>query len=203
MIPEARAELARSRHDVTVDIVPAGALGKFENLDVLLGRHDVPSFDWTIVMDDDVALPRDFLDTFLACAEAGGLRLAQPAHRRHSHAAWEITRRHHGDDWRETTFVEIGPITAFDATAAAELLPFPQGLKMGWGLDAHWSAVAQHHGWTIGVVDATPIGHTIRPAADGYPRETAAAEARRFLDGRPYVTRDETRTLRTHRIGER
>ncbi|HEY4094912.1 MAG TPA: hypothetical protein VGM33_05350, partial [Baekduia sp.] len=65
------------------------------------------------------------------------------------------------------------------------------------------SALAQNHGWTIGVVDATPIGHTIRPAADGYPRETAAAEARRFLDGRPYVTRDETRTLRTHRIGER
>jgi hypothetical protein len=203
LIPEARAELARSRHDVTVDIVAAGALGKFENLDLLLGRHDVPSFDWTIVMDDDVALPRDFLDTFLACAEAGGLRLAQPAHRRHSHAAWEVTRRRHGDDWRETTFVEIGPITAFDATAAAELLPFPQGLKMGWGLDAHWSAVAQNHGWTIGVVDATPIGHTIRPAADGYPRETAAAEARRFLDGRPYVTRDQTRTLRTHRIGER
>jgi GT2 family glycosyltransferase len=203
LIPEARAELARSRHDVTVDIVPAGALGKFENLDVLLGRHDVPSFDWTIVMDDDVALPRDFLDTFLACAEAGGLRLAQPAHRRHSHAAWEVTRRHRGDDWRETTFVEIGPITAFDATAAAELLPFPHGLKMGWGLDAHWSAVAQERGWTIGVVDATPIGHTIRPAADGYPRETAAAEARRFLDGRPYVTRDETRTLQTHRIGER
>jgi GT2 family glycosyltransferase len=203
LIPEARAELARSRHDVTVDIAPAGALGKFENLDLLLGRHDVPSFDWTIVMDDDVALPRDFLDTFLACAEAGGLRLAQPAHRRHSHAAWEVTRRRHRDDWRETTFVEIGPITAFDATAAAELLPFPQGLKMGWGLDAHWSALAQNHGWTIGVVDATPIGHTIRPAADGYPRETAAAEARRFLDGRPYVTRDATRTLRTHRIGER
>jgi GT2 family glycosyltransferase len=199
----ARAELLRSRHDVTVEVALAAAgLGKFENLDALLARHDLATFDWVIVTDDDVALPRGFLDTFLACAEAGDLRLAQPAHRRHSHAAWDVTRRRAGSDWRETTFVEIGPITAFDRTAAATLLPFPKDLRMGWGLDAHWSAVAQERGWRIGVVDAAPIGHTIRPAAEGYPRETAAAEARRFLDGRPYVIRDDVRTVEAHRIGD-
>jgi GT2 family glycosyltransferase len=204
VMDEARAELLRSRHDVTMDVAPAASgLGKFENLDALLARHDLSTFDWIIVTDDDVTLPRAFLDTFLACAEAGGLRLAQPAHRRHSHAAWDVTRRRAGSDWRETNFVEIGPLTAFDATAAATLLPFPKELKMGWGLDTHWSAVAREHGWPIGVVDATPIGHTIRPAASDYPRETAAAEARRFLDGRPYVTRDDVRTLATHRVAER
>ena len=72
---------------------------------------------------------------------------------------------------------------------------------MGWGLDAHWSAVARERGWRIGVVDATPIGHTIRPAAADYPRETAVAEARRFLAGRPYVTRDAVRTVAAHRLG--
>jgi GT2 family glycosyltransferase len=204
LMAQARAELLRSRHDVTIDVAPAAAgLGKFENLDALLARHDLASFDWVIVTDDDVTLPRGFLDTFLACAEAGGLRLAQPAHRRHSHAAWDVTRRRTGSDWRETNFVEIGPLTAFDATAAATLLPFPKELKMGWGLDTHWSAVARERGWPIGVVDATPIGHTIRPAASDYPRETAAAEARRFLDGRPYVARDDVRTLATHRVAER
>jgi GT2 family glycosyltransferase len=205
LMAEARAELLRSRHDVTIEVAPAGTLGKFENLDHLLARHDLASFDWVIVMDDDVALPHGFLDTFLACAEAGGLRLAQPAHRLHSHAAWEVTRRQcswGGIDWRETNFVEIGPVTAFDREAAAALLPFPKNLKMGWGLDAHWSAVARGNGWRIGVVDATPMGHTIRPAADGYPRETAAAEARRFLDGRAYVPRAEVRTLQAHRIAD-
>jgi GT2 family glycosyltransferase len=203
LMAQARAELLRSRHDVTVDVAAVvPGLGKFENLDALLARHDLATFDWVIVTDDDVALPHRFLDTFLACAEAGGLRLAQPAHRRHSHAAWDVTRRRAGSDWRETTFVEIGPFTAFDRTAAAVLLPFPESLKMGWGLDAHWSAVARERGWRIGVVDATPIGHTIRPAAEGYPRETAAAEARRFLDGRPYVPRGDVRTLAAHRIGE-
>jgi GT2 family glycosyltransferase len=199
LMPQARAELERSRHDVTVDIAPAGGHGKFQNLNLLLARHDLATFDWVLVIDDDVALPRDFLDTFVACAEAGALRLAQPAHRRHSHAAWSVTRRRPGGDWRETTFVEIGPVTAFHRDVFATLLPFPE-LRMGWGLDAHWSALAQEHGWTIGVVDATPVGHTIRRTADGYPRDEAAAEAQAFLQGRPYVRRDEVRTLRTGRL---
>jgi GT2 family glycosyltransferase len=199
LMTEARAELQRSRHDVRVDVAPAGTHGKFENLDALLAGHDLADYDWVLIVDDDVALPHGFLDTFLACAEAGGLRIAQPAQRRHSHAAWEVTLRRPGADWRETTFVEIGPVTAFDREAAAALLPLPR-LRMGWGLDAHWSAVAADRGWPIGIVDATPIGHTIRPAADGYPRETAAAEARRFLDGRPYVRRDEVRTIVARRL---
>ncbi|WP_445148439.1 glycosyltransferase [Baekduia sp. Peel2402] len=204
LMADARAELSRSRHDVTIDVAPAApGLGKFENLDALLARHaPLAEFDWILVVDDDVAFPTNFLDTFLALAEAGGLQLAQPAHRRHSHAGWPVTYRARDSDWRETTFVEIGPVTAFGRDAAAALLPFPKDLKMGWGLDAHWSAVAQERGWTIGVVDATPIGHTLRPAAADYPRETAAAEARRFLDGRPYVTRDAVRTVASHRIGE-
>jgi GT2 family glycosyltransferase len=199
LMAEAREELLRSRHRVVVDVAPAGTLGKFENLDALLARHELGAFDWVLVVDDDVALPAGFLDAFLACAEAGGLQLAQPAHRRHSHAAWDVTRRRLGSDWRETTFVEIGPVTAFARAAVAALLPFPD-VRMGWGLDVHWSAVAQERGWPIGVVDATPIGHTLRPTAEGYPRETAAAEARRFLDGRPYVRRDAARTVGEHRL---
>jgi hypothetical protein len=70
---------------------------------------------------------------------------------------------------------------------------------MGWGLDVHWAAVAQERGWPIGVVDATPILHTV-PAAATYPRAAAIAEARAFLAERPYVPRDAAnRTLRTHR----
>lgn len=202
LMASARAELARSRHDVTIDTAPAGGLGKFENLTMLLERHHLPDFDWVLVVDDDIALPPRFLDTFLACAEAGDLRLAQPAHRRHSHAAWDVTRRRAGADWRETTFVEIGPLTAFSREAVAELLPFPPGLRMGWGLDARWSAVAAARGWRIGVVDATPIAHTIRPAAEGYPREAAAEEGRRLLAGGPYVRRHEVRTLASHRLGD-
>ncbi len=202
-VAQARAELATSRHDVEHVVAPATGAGKFERLNELLdergGAAGLSAYDWLVVLDDDVDLPRGFLDRFIAAAERAGLQLAQPAHRLRSHAAWDITRRVPGSGVRETTFVEIGPVTAFAPATFGVLLPFPAGLRMGWGLDAHWSAVAAQHRWPIGIVDATPVGHTLRPAAATYPREEAIAEARAFLDGRPYVTRDDVRTLRGHR----
>jgi GT2 family glycosyltransferase len=194
----ARAELRRSRHVVEIHTAPPGDRGKFENLNALLAAHPPDGFDWLLVVDDDVALPDGFLDCFLHVAEAAGLRLAQPAHRLHSHAAWAITRRRPGVAARRTTFVEIGPVTAFHRDTFATLLPLP-ALRMGWGLDAHWAAVAREHGWPIGIVDATPVGHTIAPVGARYGRDAAIAEARAFLAGRPYVRRDEVRTLQVHR----
>ena len=156
LMPAARAELLRSRHAVDVVTAPQGERGKFENLNALLAAHPPAAYDWLLVIDDDVALPRGFLDAFLWAAERTGLKLAQPAHRLHSHAAWPVTRRHPGATVRETTFVEIGPVTAFHRDSFDVLLPFPEGLRMGWGLDVHWAAVAAQHGWPIGIVDATP-----------------------------------------------
>lgn len=190
LMDAARAELLRSRHEVTVRTRPPGALGKFANLNALLTEHDLSAHDWLLVVDDDVALPRNFLDAFLALAEEADLVLAQPAHRLYSHAAWPVTRRRAGSLVRRSAFVEIGPVTAFHAATFETLLPFPE-LAMGWGLDAHWSAVARERRWPVGIVDATPVGHTLAPAAQGYSREAAVAEARAFLTDRPYVTREE------------
>jgi len=125
-------------------------------------------------------------------------KLARSAHRFKSYVAGRSRTGVRRALARETTFVEIGPVTAFPRDTFGTLLPFPD-LRMGWGLDAHWAAVAREHGWPIGVVDATPIGHTLRPAGDAYPRAAAEAEARAFLDGRPYVRRAEVRTVRAHR----
>ncbi|MTD46201.1 glycosyltransferase [Conexibacter sp. W3-3-2] len=194
------AELARSVHDVEVRTAIAGTAGKFENLNRLLAQASLERVDWLLVIDDDVDLPAGFLDVFLLTCEEAGLRLAQPAHRLSSHAAWDVTRRRdRAADWRETTFVEIGPVTAFHRDTFRTLLPFPD-LRMGWGLDLHWAAVAAQHGWPIGVVDATPVGHELRPVADTYPRDEAVAEATAFLRTRPYVPRDEVRTVRSGRI---
>jgi hypothetical protein len=199
LMPQARAELARSRHDVEIATGPVGGAGKFENLNALLAAHPPADRDWLLVVDDDVALPRGFLDAFLFLAERWDLRLAQPAHRRRSHAAWAVTRRRAGSLVRETGFVEIGPVCAFHRSTFETLLPFPP-LRAGWGLDSHWAALAHARGWRIGVVDATSVRHVMRPIAEGYRRDDALAEARAFLAERPYVTRDEAqRTLATHR----
>ena len=200
LMDAARAELAASRHQVTF-AVGAGdrGQGKFENLNALLTAHAPAQHDWLLVIDDDVVLPPKFLDRFLFLAERFDLSLAQPAHRRHSHAAWPVTRRRPASAVRETAFVEIGPVTAFRADTFDALLPFPP-LRMGWGLDVHWAALARGHGWRLGVVDAVPVLHALAPAAAAYPRDAAIAEARAFLDGRPYVSREEARrTLAVHR----
>ncbi|MDQ6607499.1 MAG: hypothetical protein M3Z06_13250 [Actinomycetota bacterium] len=195
----ARTELLTSRHNVRFESADVGAQGKWENVDELLERHPAAGSDWLLVIDDDVVLPRRFLDNFVFLAERFELRLAQPAHRRRSHAAWAVARRRPGTVVRETAFVEIGPVTAFHAATFEVLLPFPR-LRVGWGLDAHWAALARARGWRLGVIDATPVRHGLRPIASAYDRTAAIEEARRFLAGRPYVPASEAqRTLVAHR----
>jgi hypothetical protein len=199
VLADARAELLRSHHTVELATIPTGGRGKFENLNELLASHPAAGHDWLVVVDDDVVLPRDFLDKFIFLAECFDLQVAQPAHRRRSHAAWAVTRRRRGSIARETAFVEIGPVFAFQSKTFAALLPFPP-LRIGWGLDAHWSAVVRANGWRLGVIDATPVRHGLRRIASAYDRTEAIDEARQFLAGRPYVKATEAqRTLVTHR----
>jgi len=198
-----RAELLRSRHQVELHTCPPRGRGRFENLNLLLAAREggtpIDAHDWLLVVDDDIELPHGFLDRFLFLCERFSLSLAQPAHRLNSHAAWPVTRRRARSIVRETCFVEIGPVTAFAAATFPVLLPFPD-LRMGWGLDAHWAALAREHGWRCGILDAVAIGHRAAPAAAGYRREDAIAEARSFLAERPYLSaRDLGRTLTTHR----
>ena len=212
-LPGAVDELLRSRHRVALALgstgqtVPALAghtlaselhAGKFQNLNALLELVADRPFDWLLVVDDDVVLPRRFLDRFTAVCERFDLALAQPAQTLMSHAAWRVTRRQGGSYARETRFVEIGPVTAFRADAAAELAPFPD-LRWGWGLDLHWGAVAAARDWKLGVVDAVAIRHE-QPVGTAYRNEDAIEEAGQFLAGRPFVPSVEAQeTLVTHR----
>jgi hypothetical protein len=199
LIPRARRELARSKHRVSFEVTPAGDRGKFENLNVMLGHQSARLHDWLLVVDDDVWLPHGFLDAFVFLAERFGLALAQPAHRARSHAAWPITRRRPGSVVRETGYVEIGPVVGFHRVTFDALLPFPD-LRFGWGLEAHWAAIAKQHGWPIGVLDAVAIRHGLRRIGAAYDRDEAIAEGMRFLADRPYVAAAESqRTFVTHR----
>lgn len=199
VLAAARAELARSHHHLDFATTVAGDKGKFENLNDLLAIHPAAGHDWLLLIDDDVVLPRGFLDEFLFLAERFDLALAQPAHRWRSHAAWRVTRRRPAVLARQTQFVEIGPVSALRAVTFDALLPFP-ALRFGWGLDLHWSALARENGWREGVIDATPVRHGLRRIAAAYDRGDAVAETQRFLAGRPYTPAGEAQhTLATHR----
>ena len=209
---DAVAELRRSRHRVRfalgsmaeadpelAEATVATGLGggKFENLNAVLAAAG-DAADWTLVVDDDVALPRGFLDRLIGVAERLDLALAQPAQSLASHAAWPMTRRRRGTLARESRFVEIGPVTLFRRDALAELTPFPP-LRYGWGLDLHWAGLAEERGWRLGIVDALPVRHEHTGVGAAYSTEDAIAEARRFLAGRPYIDKRRAQeTVRAH-----
>jgi hypothetical protein len=188
----ARASGAASRASGAASRASGSAAGASEAASRASGSAAGPSAsasldsDWILVVDDDLLLPRRFLDRFVALCEHFALDLAQPAQTLRSHSAWRVTRRRPASLVRETRFVEIGPLTAFGRRAAAELLPFPD-LRYGWGLDLHWAALAEERGWRLGVVDATPVRHESATVAAAYPRAEAEAEATDFLASRPHL----------------
>jgi len=201
LMAEAVERLRSERHRVEVALGAIGPVeprladrtvrealggGKLQNLNRVLAAAGDRDYDWVLAIDDDVLLPRSFLDRFVALSERFRLDLAQPAQTLRSHSAWRVTRRRPGSLVRETRFIEIGPLTAFGRRAAAELLPFPE-LRFGWGLDLHWGALAAERGWRLGVVDATPVSHRAATVASSYSPDDAEAEAAHFLAGRPYL----------------
>jgi hypothetical protein len=229
LLPAALGPLRSERHDVRLAFGATGepdpALaehtvaqhlrgGKFQNLNQVekivrtrpsrvLRTSEAAApmleYDWLLVVDDDVALPERFLDRFLGVCGHFGFDLAQPAQTLRSHAAWRVARRHPRSLARETRFVEIGPVTAFRAPVAADLLPFPE-LRFGWGLDLHWAALAAERGWRPGVVDALPVDHSAAPVAAGYGHAEAIEEARLFLADRPYLPSEQAQaTVAVHR----
>ena len=212
-LPRALANLRDSRHSPRLALGSTGAAhaplaadtvatslagGKYENVDAVLRAAGGGDADWTLVVDDDVLLPRGFLDRFLGVCEHLDLALAQPAQSSASFAAWPHVRRRRGTLARETRFVEIGPVTCFRRDALAALSPFPP-LRYGWGLDLHWGAVAEERGWRLGIVDALPVRHEQTAVAVSYSADDAIEEARAFLAGRPFVdSRRAAEVLRTH-----
>jgi hypothetical protein len=153
--------------------------GKFQNINLGLAEVDVNEFDWMIVTDDDVSLPANFLDNFLFLAEKTELKLCQPSHKFLSYASYAVTQRRWNSLVRVTHFVECGPITAFRREMFPLVLPFPE-LRWAWGNDLSWADSAMHHGYRIGIIDGTPIGH-LRPVAESYDNRAARLEADAYL----------------------
>jgi hypothetical protein len=199
LMDAAIAELRRSHHDVTVATTGVGTLGKFQNLNALLDEHAdaLAAADWLLVVDDDVALPAAFLDRFLALAERAGLKLASRP------TGWQ-PRRVAGDTRRagaascapRRSWRSAGHRVSSRHVRDAAAVPRPaDGLGAGraLGRGRARARLADRRRRRDAILHTEPVAEATAP-------RSAAAEARRFLAGGPYLPRDEAaRTLRTHR----
>ncbi len=190
-------EVTRSRHDVTAAIGNVGSKGKLENINQLCASHQLSAHDWLIMTDDDIVLPHRFLDMFIAACCLFDFKIAMPSHRFDSYSGYDVTRRHWNTLARQVGFVESGPLVAIHRVAHEWIFPLPH-LRYGWGVDVHWSLLADREGWSMGAVDATPIAH-VSPIGAAYPRAVAAEEACQYLVERGHLSREATfRTIQSY-----
>ena len=179
-----------------------GAGWKFDLVNRLL-RDNPPPPGEVVVSDDDLRFaPGGDLPRLLDVFRAADLDLAMPAHVPETHASYAFTLRRRWSRVRLTPFVEIGPLFVVSGRARADVLPFPEGLEMGWGLEVRWAALAER-GRRLGIVDAVPVAHA-EPISADYDRSAAqTALDRRVAEGGLGSLKDLQRVTATWRPWQR
>jgi hypothetical protein len=185
-----------TRHTVVTEQSGVGKLGKLANTNALLAKHDLNTFDWVIMTDDDVTVGDHFLDDLVFICEANDIKIAGPAHRAHSFKSHTVTFRRTGALARETNFVEIGPVVAVHRSVFDRVFPLPD-LKYGWGAELPWSVLSRDHGIRIGIIDGQALRHW-GAVATTYRSAEAMAEMEEFKRERGIVmSNTDLKTIQT------
>ena len=172
-------------------------------LNRLLALHRLADFDYVILADDDIFVQRGFLDALIACQEFYGLALAQPARTRNSYVDHAITRQVPGTAARRTNYVEIGPLVCIQSRMVPIVLPLDEASPMGWGLDYVWPFLANQRGFSIGVIDAAPVDHSMRPPRVGYHQQSALLAMHAYLERTPHLLPVEAEvTIESYPLGK-
>jgi len=165
------------------DFIPRSEL-----INSLLKRAASKNYDYIIIVDDDIRLPRDFVDQFLFRQELYDFSLAQPARTPDSIISHAITIQKKTVLARETLFVEIGPLVSIRKDAQNLILPLDTGSEMGWGLDYVWPYIVSKSNQKMGVIDVVPIAHTLRGTGNSYDSAEAEAQMEKYLSERPHLS---------------
>jgi hypothetical protein len=180
-------ELADSSIQKVTRICQRSPLPKFLLMNQLLEQEPLDTYEYVVIADDDILLPENFLDGFLGAQSAFGFRLAQPARTPNSFIDHSITRRTEGILARETLFVEIGPVTSFHRSIFHLVFPFDMTSPMGWGYENIWAYRLSERGFAMGIIDAYPVDHSLRPPAVYYDRTAAKQAQQRLLGSQPHL----------------
>jgi hypothetical protein len=178
---------------VTVMSSPA-PIPKFKILNQMLKEVSMRDFDVLLVLDDDIVLPRGFIDAFIAAQQQCDFSLCQPAR---THTSWidhRMVEQEDGLMGRQTRFVEIGPVFSIRSDLFDTLLPFDERSPMGWGLDFVWPILVEGRGLKMGIIDAVPVDHSLRKPVQSYSFRQAVQEEAEFLSTCAHLSREQAFT---------
>jgi hypothetical protein len=172
-----------------------GVAPKFAILNRMLAQSAWQGFDYLLFCDDDIVVPRGFFDAFLGYQIFCDFALAQPARTRSSYADRKFARAVRGIRARRTRFVEIGPLVSVRSDFAPRILPFDESSPMGWGYDFVWPVLAEAAGLRLGIVDATPVDHSLRDQASAYSSQEASRAMIAYLERTPHLKKQDAFTV--------
>lgn len=175
---------------VTAESLRRG-LPKFILLNKMLKREILDKYDFVIVCDDDITLPHNFLADYLGLVMKHDLALAQPARTHNSYIDHHFVERLDGLDARRTRFVEIGPVFSVRKDIYPVIFPFDESSYMGWGYDFVWPCLIDKLGLRMGIVDATPVEHSMRKPVKNYKHGDADRSMADYLSRNSHLSKSE------------
>jgi hypothetical protein len=152
---------------------------KFPLLAKLIDGFPPRDGDVVVVSDDDLAFRRGSIGSFLAVMNAAALDLAMPAHSGRYNVGHVLTISKPRTVARVTAFVEIGPLFAVSPALRDRWRHDLDDVRMGWGLEARWSAY-RADGFRLGIVDAVTFRH-LGKIGTAYDVDAAFAERDRLF----------------------
>jgi hypothetical protein len=168
---------------------------KFEVINELLAEELLNEYEYVIVSDDDILLPTHFLDNYLRLVKKYDFCLAQPARSLNSFNDHDLVWQIKDLQARQTRFVEIGPIFSMRKDIYDHFLPFDLSSPMGWGYDFTWPCIVEELGLRMGIVDSTPVDHSLREPVINYSWKAAEAGMKKYLSGRRHLSEAEAHTI--------
>ena len=174
---------------------------KFKILNLILSGEDLSKYAFLLIVDDDIALPDDFVDNYLTAVQKYDFALAQPARTHDSYIDHAIVEQVDGLAARKTRFVEIGPLFSIRKDLYKFILPFDENAGMGWGLDFIWPSVIEDVGLNMGIVDAFPIEHKMRAPVINYSHKKTEDEMNAYLKTKKHLSKvDAFRVLESYAL---
>ena len=164
---------------------------KFVVLNKLLSAGLSDHYDYIIVCDDDISFPPDFLGRYLDLVVKYDFALSQPARTHNSYTDHHFVEQLDGLTARRTRFVEIGPLFSMRRDIISALCPFDERSFMGWGYDFVWPCIVGKMGLRMGIIDATPVEHSMRKPVKNYLYDDANKSMDDYLKANLHLSKNE------------